>query len=163
MVMQPIKLFQRKNTEQDIEDELLHHVGLLTQAYLDQGMSFEEARGAALKRFGNMNEIKNECVKISSNNPFLLLVKTGLLMLFLFGVLMRIFIPVENFRHLADILMWLAVLGRLFMYVRSLKPSLFVPKNDNASPLSLINKSNPAIPTYDQRALTPLERVISDK
>ena len=109
-----------------------------------------------------MNEIENECVKISSNNPFLLLVKTALLILFLFGVLMRIFIPIENFRHLADLLMAVAVLGRLFMYVRTLRPSLFFPKQNTFSPLSLIDKRD-GVPVYDHQALTPLERVICDK
>lgn len=136
----------------------------LTQEYLLQGLSLEEAREAALKRFGNMSEIKNECVEISErNNTLLVLLKVGLFMLFLLGVLIRIFIPITNFTHLADVLMAVAVLGRLFMYVRSLNPAIFLPKQNTLSRLSLSNKAEPRIPTYDQQTLTPLERVISDK
>ena len=90
------------------------------------------------------------------------LLKICLFTLFLLGVLMRIFAPFETFRHLADILMWLAVLGRLFMYVRALNPAFFLPKEDNSSPLRLVEKKEPIITTYDQRTRTPLERVIED-
>ena len=111
-----------------------------------------------------MSEIENESVETSDNrNTILLLVKVCLFTVFLFGVLIRIFIPIETFRHLADVLMMVAVLGRLFMYVRALKPSLFFPKQDNSSPLSLIDKKETILSTYDQRSRTPLERVISDK
>lgn len=123
-----LKWLDRKHFEQDVDDELQFHIDLLTQQNLQHGLSSEEAREAALKRFGNMSEVKNECVKICDrNNTFLVLMKVGLLMIFLFGVLMRIFIPITNFMHLADILMTLAVLGRLFIYVRGLNPSFFLP------------------------------------
>ena len=109
-----------------------------------------------------MSEVKNECEKIESNGTVSLLKKSGLLMLFLFGLLMRIFIPIETFVHLADVMMAVAVLGRLFMYVKGLSPSLFLPKHDG-SPLHLVDKTRTAVPAYDQSALSPLERVISDK
>jgi hypothetical protein len=158
------KRLEREGFQQDVEDELLLHIDLLTQQNVQLGMPLEEAREAALKRFGNVSEIKNECVKIGErNNPVLLLLKVGLLSLFLSGVLTRIFIPGVNFRHLADLLMMVAVLGRLFMYVRSLNPSFFLPKQNTLSSLRLSNKTEPAIQSYDHRTLTPLERVIKDK
>ena len=109
-----------------------------------------------------MSETTDESATKSSDNTSLLLVKIGLLMLFLFGLLMKIFIPIENFRHLANLLMSVAVLGRAFMYVRTLRPSLFLPQNRFAG-LSLIEKRDSVVPPYDQKTLTPLERVISDK
>jgi hypothetical protein len=109
-----------------------------------------------------MSEIENEGVKIASNSTVSLLKKSGLLTLFLFGLFMRIFIPIETFVHLADVMMAVAVLGRLFMYVKALNPSLFLPKHDG-SPLHLVDKTPRGIPAYDQSALSPLERVISDK
>jgi hypothetical protein len=111
-----------------------------------------------------MSEIEDDSVETSDNrNTILLLAKVCLLTVFLLGVLIRIFIPIETFRRLADLLMMLGALGRLFMYVRALKPSLFFPKQDNSSPLSLIDKKETILSTYDQRSRTPLERVISDK
>jgi hypothetical protein len=161
---QLFKQRERENFEREVEDELLLHIELLTQQYLQQGLTLEEAREDAVKRFGNVSEIKNECVKIGEgNNSFLLLLKVGLLFLFLFGVLIRIFIPGVTFRHLADLMMAVAVLARLFMYVRGLNPSFFLPKQNTLSSLSLSSKTGPAIQSYDHRKLTPLERVISDK
>ena len=111
-----------------------------------------------------MTQIKTDPVDSSDQrNNSMVLVKIGLYIVFLFGVLMRIFSPFETFTHLADVLMMIAVLGRLFMYVRALNPSLFLPKQHDSSPLSLIEKKETAISTYDQRTRTPLERVISDK
>jgi hypothetical protein len=111
-----------------------------------------------------MSEIDNESVETSDNrNSILVLVKVCLFTVFLLGVLIRIFIPIETFRHLADVLMMVAVLGRLFIYVRALNPSLFFPKQDTSSPLSLIDKKETNLSSYDQRSRTPLERVISDK
>ena len=111
-----------------------------------------------------MEEIKAESRNTSERNTtILLLTKVGLFMLFLFGVLMRIFIPIENFIHLADVMMSVAVLGRLFMYVRGLNPSHFFPKRDTVLSLHLIDKKETVIASYDQQTLTPLERVISEK
>mgnify|MGYP001214710223 CR=1 FL=1 len=111
-----------------------------------------------------MSESKDELIERDhQHNASLVLIKIGLLTVFLVGVLMRIFAPFDTFLHLADVLMWLAVLGRLFMYVRALSPALFLPKDDNSSPLRLIEKKQPIITTYDQRTRTPLERVIEDR
>ena len=109
-----------------------------------------------------MSEIESAEIKEQGNN-ILLVVKVCLFTVFLFGVLMRIFIPIETFRHLANLLMMVAVLGRLLMYVRALNPSLFLPKQDNSSPLSLIEKKEAIVSSYDQGTRTPLERVILDK
>lgn len=158
------KKFERASSVQDVEEELLLHIELLTQQYLEKGLTIEEARDAALKRFGNVGEVKNECVKISErNNPFLLLLKVGLVFMFLSGVLIRILIPGVTFRHLADLLMAVAVLSRLFMYVRGLNPSFFFPQQNTLARLRLNTKAEPAIKAFDQSALSPLERVISDK
>jgi Na+-transporting NADH:ubiquinone oxidoreductase subunit NqrB len=109
-----------------------------------------------------VEEIQNESVNTSTKN-IALLTKVGLLIIFLSGLLIRIFVPIVNFQHLANILMSVAVLGRLFMYVRSLNPALFFPKRETFSTLQLIDKKEAVVASYDQRTLTPLERVISDK
>ena len=111
-----------------------------------------------------MSDIKDESMEQPhQHNASSVLIKVGLFAIFLVGVLMRIFAPFENLHHLADVLMWIAVLGRLFMYVRALTPSFFLPKEESGSPLQLIEKKEPAITSYDQRTRTPLERVIEDK
>jgi hypothetical protein len=126
-------------------------------------MSFDALKQHS-QRGENMSELNGEFIEISPEpSTTILLIKVCLFTVFLFGVLMRIFIPIHGFNQLADVLIMLAVLGRLFMYVRHLKPSRFFPKQDNSSPLRLIEKTETVISTYDQRTRTPLERVISDK
>ena len=122
----------------------------------------DQKTGQSIKGGLGMSEITEESASTSNDNTFLLLVKIGLLMLFLFGLLMKIFIPIENFRHLANLLMSVAVLGRAFMYVRTLRPSLFLPQNKFAG-LRLIDKRDSVVPAYDKKTLTPFERVISDE
>jgi hypothetical protein len=116
------------------------------------------------KEAKNMSDLNGELIEIpDQHRTSLLLIKVCLFTVFLFGVLMRIFIPIETFRHLANVLMMIAVLGRLFMYVRALNPSLFLPKQNNSSPLSLIDKKEAIVSSYDQGTRTPLERIILDK
>lgn len=107
----------------------------------------------------DMDDSDSETRESTGRNSLLLLAKIGFLVIFLIGVLIRIFIPLTNFDHLSTVLMWVGVLGRLFIYVRALNPSVFLPKQ-NRSPLSLVERRNNIVPSYDRSALTPLERVI---
>ena len=59
--------FDREVIERQIEEELRFHLELLTEQHLQQDMSLAEAKDAALKRFGNVELIKDQCVEISSS------------------------------------------------------------------------------------------------
>ncbi len=57
---------------QDLEDELQSHLEMQIEEYITSGMSPEEARNAALREFGGVGQIKEECidswgVRIASN------------------------------------------------------------------------------------------------
>jgi hypothetical protein len=154
--------FDREVIEHQIEEELRFHLELLTEHHLQQDMSLSDAKDAALKRFGNVEQIKDQCVDISSSNrPLTRVLKSFLILVFLVGVLVRVFSTELGFRHLGDILIVLAVSGRLFFYVRALNPSRFTSKDESSSPL-MLNDGLASFATYDQRKRTPLERVISD-
>ncbi|HEY5073719.1 MAG TPA: permease prefix domain 1-containing protein, partial [Pyrinomonadaceae bacterium] len=61
------RLFKRFAGEQikgEVEEELCFHLELLTEALLQQDMSPDEANAAALERFGNVEQIKDQCVEI---------------------------------------------------------------------------------------------------
>ena len=45
----------------DLDEEIEAHIALKTDYYLDQGMTEEEARKAALREFGNAERLKEEC------------------------------------------------------------------------------------------------------
>lgn len=156
--------FDREEIERAIEEELRFHLEMLTQEHLDRDMSFEEAKDAALKRFGNVEQIKDRCVEIRrSGHPLMRALKSFLIPVFLVGVLVRVFSTEIHVMHVGDTLILVAILGRLFLYVSGLNPSSFRSKPETSSPLMLNEKAQTSIRAYDKRRLTPVERLIADK
>jgi len=156
--------FDRQEIECEIEEELRFHLELLTQEHLKQNMSFAAAKDAALERFGNVEQIRDQCVEISRRgHPFVRALKTLLILVFLFGVLVRVFSTESHVTRVGDTLILVAILGCLFLYVRGLNPSSFRSKPETSSPLMLNEKTQTSIMAYDHRRLTPVERVIADK
>ncbi len=161
------RLFERfgnEETTREIDEELRFHLEQLTQAYLQQDMSLEEAKGAAVRRFGNVERIKGQCLVIGRRSrPFLVALKSFLIFIFLAGVVVRIRSTDLNTRHLGDLLIAVPILSRLFLYVRGLNPSSFRSKHETSSPLMLNENAQTSIRPYDHGELTPVERVIADK
>ena len=153
------KATDKEELEREIDEELDFHVEELIHANL-QYMTSEEAKISALKRFGNVERVKEQCVEISRrNNPFLRAVKFLLLAILLAGVLLRVLSIETTLKHCGDLLIAVSLLTRMLLYVRGLNPSSF-SKPENSSQLKLRETSFTA---FDQRGLTPFERVISDK
>lgn len=165
--MKVVGLFKRFDGEQikrEIEEELLLHLELLTEEQFRPDVSLEVARATALKRFGNVEQIKDQCVEISTrSNPLLRALKSFLILVFLAGVLVRVLSTEFHVLHVGDILIAVGVLGRLLVYVRGLNPSSFLSKPETLSPLMLNENGQASIVAYDQRKRTPVERVISDQ
>ena len=161
------RLFNRFASEQikgEVEAELRFHLELLTEALLQQDMSSEEANAAALGRFGNVEQIKDQCVEISTrSNPLMRALKSFLILVFLVGVLVRVFSTEFHVLHVGAILIAVGVLGRLLVYVRGLNPSSFLSRPETSSPLMLNENGQASIVAYDRRKRTPVERVISDQ
>jgi hypothetical protein len=156
--------FDSQRADREIDEELGFHLELLTEALQQQDLSLAEARNAALKRFGNVEQIKDQCVEISRRNqPVIRALKSFLVLVFLAGVLVRVFSTELNFTHMGDILIAVGILGRLLVYVRGLNPSTFVSRPETSSPLLLSEKSQTPFTVYDQRRRTPIERVFFDK
>jgi len=158
------KRFDREQIEGEVEEELRFHIDLLTQEHLRQELPLAEAKDAALRRFGNVEQIKDQCVEISrSGHPLTRTLKAFLISLFLIGVLARVLSTEIHFMRIGDLLIFVAILGRLLIYVRGLNPSSFRAEPETSSPLMLTDRSQISTTTYDHRRLTPVERVISDK
>ena len=156
--------FDNQRAEREIDEELRFHLELLTEALRQQDLSLDEARNAALKRFGNVDQIRDQCVEICrKNHPAIRALKFFLILVFLFGVLVRVFSPEFHVTHMGDILIAVGVLGRLLVYVRGLNPSSFLSQPETSSPLMLNENGQASIAAYDLRKRTPVERVISDK
>ena len=54
-------LFLKSNVEQELAEEIRFHLGKLTEEYVAKGMTPEEARYAALREMGGVEQIKEEC------------------------------------------------------------------------------------------------------
>jgi hypothetical protein len=54
-------LFKPARLERDLREELEHHVELKTQEYIEAGMAPDEARSAALRAFGGVEQKKELC------------------------------------------------------------------------------------------------------
>jgi len=54
-------LFHKKRAEQEMDDELRFHLEKQIEQNVARGMSAEDARYAALRQFGNLGAVKEEC------------------------------------------------------------------------------------------------------
>ena len=140
--------------EREVEEELHFHLDLLTQQHLQHGDTPEEARAFALRRFGDVEQVKDECVEISKRNRyFIRVLKSFFILVFLAGVLVRIFSTELHVERVGHLLIAIGVMGRLFMYVRDLKPAAFQPRSDASSPLMLNNTDKRPASLFDANNL----------
>src|SRR3989454_836449 len=58
LVLRLMALFRKGRLEQDLDEELSSHLGMLVEENRRKGMSFEEARYAALRSFGGVAQVK---------------------------------------------------------------------------------------------------------
>jgi len=158
------RLINSTSVEREVEEELRLHLDLLTEKYIACGSSRTEAQGFAARRFGNVDQIRNQCLEISMrNSPQTRALKSFLILVFLTGVLVRVLGTEYHVTRMGTILIALGLLGRLLLYVRGLNPSRFFSKPDASSQLILSEHGQMSVAAYDQRGYTPLERLISDK
>jgi hypothetical protein len=151
--------FNPEEIERDIGAELRFHVDRLTQDYLQPDMSLEEARGAALRQFGNVEQITAQCAEISRRrHPFVLALKCLLSLIFLAGILLRVLAGDIHVKHCGDLLSAVSILSWMFLYAR-LHKSQFLAPPETSSPLKLTDQESFAV--YDQSRRTPVERIIS--
>jgi len=129
------KNFNRKQMTFDVEDELQFHIQMLERKYVQDGMSAAAARAAALRRFGSIERAMKQCVNIRSRNSLLRrILKTSLILLGLTGLSIRIISSDLKVDHIGDILIMIAIFGRLLLYVRGLSPSTFLSGTNETCP-----------------------------
>ena len=80
-------------------------------------------------------------------------------LMFLAGVLVRVLQTELHLTHLGDVLMMVAISGRLFLYVRGLSPASFLSSDKTPWPLRLIDRPQMPVPAYDEKKRTPTERI----
>lgn len=140
------KLFRnpyRKQIVFEVEDELQFHIEMLERKYVQDGMSAEAARAAALRRFGSLEKALKQCVDIRSRNSLRRRVlKASLIILGLIGLSIRMLSSEVNVDHLGNLLIMIAIAGRLLLYVRGLSPSTFLSGTDETCPSIVTPRDN---------------------
>lgn len=155
--------YNRRNVEREVEDELHFHLQQLTEENLRRGMALEEAEEEASKRFGNVERIKDQCVEISQRSrPLMRVLKSFLIVVFLTGVLARMSGVGIYGTQTGNMLMTIAALSGLLLYLRGLRFSSFVSKDEDSSPLGLSDIGQMHLAAHDRKEFTPLERIIRD-
>ena len=155
--------FERRKIEREVEAELRFHLELLTEENLRRGMTLEKAEEEAAQRFGDVEQIKNQCVEISNRSrPAMRVLKFLLILIFLAGVSANVLSADVYGKQIGNMLMAIAALGGLLVYLRGSRFSGFVPHAENSSPLGLTDSGREFMTANDDRKLTPLERIIND-
>ena len=151
--------------EREIDDELRFHLEMRTRANLAAGAPPGEARGDALRRFGDLDRIRDQCREAGRRDAadelgaralklFIWLIVAG-------GIFMRLKIPVAPIQQIGDICVLIAVLWRLLIFGRERRsaPSPALAPGDE-SPGILGERLEPPAQSFDPRGRTPVERVI---
>ena len=114
---------RRKQTAFEVDEELQFHIEMLEHKYTQLGMSDAHAKSAALRRFGNFQRIRNECVKISWRNSLLRRVlKTASILMALTGLVLHLLSWDYRVDRVGTMLITIAISVRLLIYVRGLSP-----------------------------------------
>jgi hypothetical protein len=123
----------RHKTPSEVEEELQFHVEMLERKYAQQGMSHADAKTAALRRFGNLQTVKRQCVNISRRQSVLRrTLKISTILLALSGLAIHILSPDPKVARIGSVLIMIAVSGRLLLYVRGLSPWSFLSQSETS-------------------------------
>jgi len=124
------------NRKCEVDEELQFHIEMLECKYTQQGMSQTHAKAAALKRFGNLEQVRKQCVDISRRNSLLRRVlKTASILIALTGLAIHIFSSDYKVAQIGTTLIIIAVAGRLLIYVRGLSSSSFLSQTKSSLPV----------------------------
>jgi len=118
-----MKIALPRKTALEVEEELQFHIEMLERKYAQQGMSDAHAKAAALRRFGNLERVKKQCVDISRRNSLLRrILKASSIVIALTGLAIQILSSDYKVARIGGMLIMIAISGRLLLYVRGLSP-----------------------------------------
>ena len=112
-----MKFANHKRTASEVDEELQFHIDMLERKYAQQGMPDPHAK--ALKRFGNLERVRTQCVNISRRNTLLRRVlKVSSILIALTGLAIHTLNSDYKVARIGTMLITIAVFGRLLIYVR---------------------------------------------
>lgn len=177
-----LKAFDRQaRLEREIEDELRFHLEMREREHLAAGLTPEQARAEALRRFGDFEGVKETCREISleklGDKLHLRAIKGFIWVMIGSGLTIRTASSIATVQHAGGILIWIAVLWRVLIYLRAMPSAKHHARASDdrslilAEPVSDELSNSPEIPTErrshhilarDQQGRTPVERLLAD-
>ena len=122
-----LRRLNRNKTALEVDEELQFHLAMLERKYMQEGMCAADAQAAALRRFGNFQRVKQQCVEITKRSTLLRRVlKTSLMLMGLAGLLISIGSSDYKVDRIGHVLIMIAIMGRLLLYVRGLGPFTYL-------------------------------------
>jgi hypothetical protein len=178
--MTTVKSIMRRSGEaaaREIDDELRFHIEMRTRDNITAGMSPEDAVADAMRRFGDFDHIRTTCEEIRKERmkSFMKLVK-GLLWIVLgCGLTLKLAAQLDAVRLLGHFLTLIAILWRLLIFLREMRPDQQRVMTAERPTLSVINAIGDfsvgdfaeglprPVQGYDGDGRTPVERLRSDE
>ncbi len=163
--------------DREIEDELRFHIELRTRDNIEAGMSPEEAEADAMRRFGDFGHIRTICEEIRKEKVAgVMKVIKGIIWLMIgCGLTLKMAAAVQTLRDVGDFLIVIALLWRVLIHLRQMRPdqqrikaveqttsSITHTIGDFSTGNSADQSFNP-VPAYDKDGRTPVERLLSDE
>ena len=146
--------------EKEVEEELRFHIDMQTLDYEDRGLSTEDSQVMARARFGDVEKVRKECIRIGSGTTVLIWILNSVFLLSLFvGLMLRAMVSENNLHHVGDVLMMIGGLGILLVYAKRAGTTVFRSKAESFR-LGL-NNSPPV--SFDDQGRTPFDRVRADE
>src|SRR4030095_16327148 len=158
-------------------NELRFHIELRTRDNIAAGMSPEDAAADALRRFGDFDHIRAICEEIRKERlaGIMKVIKGVIWTVIGCGLTLKLFAAIDQLRLVGEFLIVIAVLWRLLVYLREMRPDQHRIEAAEQPALSIIHTLgdfslggfpepiiNP-VPAHDKEGRTPVERLISDE
>ena len=132
----PFTFTSREKTA-EVAVELQFHIDMLEGKFIQSGMPAPQAKAAAVKRFGNLDKIKNQCVNINRRNSLLRrMLKTFTIVLAFTGLSIIILASDYKVTRIGTLLIVISLFGRLLLHAHGLVGSTF-PSRTKERPLSV--------------------------
>jgi len=160
----------------EVEDELQFHIELRTRDNIAAGMSPEDAVADAMRRFGDLENIRAVCEEIRRERlAGVMKMAKGLIWIMLgCGLTLKLAAQVDAMRLVGHFLILIAILWRLLIHLREMQPDLrriMAAEQPAPSVIHSIDLSvggfaeapPTSVPAYDKDGRTPVERLISDE
>jgi hypothetical protein len=149
----------RNSLRREVEEEFQFHIDMQAQDYEREGLTPEAARTKAGVRFGDLAQIKSECVQIAlQNDSGTIVMKVLFTIVFLAGALVRSLSSELHVTRIGDVLMMIAAAGGLLLMCTRMRTRAFQPEQ---KPLGLgLSSGKQSTPiSFDEKGRTPFERV----